>query len=193
MQAHAIFLQLIVLGCKASIAVLLLTAGGAKVADRAGFAGTVRMFLPGPARRVPAPAAVLAFVIAAGELAAGAASLAMPGVGWLNPAVLVICGGFVVVWTVGYWRHGGRPCRCFGALSRRGFTVAGIGRAAGFALAAALATATVPAAAIQLSGLTRLGLLGGAVLVAAAAFSAAAAAGAKREAGWALWRGFRFT
>jgi hypothetical protein len=191
-HAQGIFPQLAVLGAKASIAVLLLAAGGAKMADLTGFAGTVRMFLPRPARRIPGPSAVLAAAIAAGEIAAGAASLSMPAVGWLNVAVLVICCGFVVVWTVGYARHSGRPCRCFGALSRRGFTVAGIGRAAGLALGAAVATASVPAVAIQLSVLTRLGLLAGGLLVAAGAFSAAAAAGAKREPGLALWREFRF-
>jgi hypothetical protein len=184
-HAEGIFLQLAVLSAKASIAVLLLAAGGAKLADLAGFAATVRLFVPGPAR-------ALAAVIAAGEVAAGAASLSMPAVGWLNPAVLVICCCFLVVWAVGYVRHAGRPCRCFGALSRRGFTVAGIGRGAGLALMAAAATVSVPEAAIQLSLLTRLGLLAGGALVAMAAFSAAAAVGNKREPGWVLWRRFRF-
>ncbi len=192
MHAGGTFSQLVVLGCKASIAVLLLAAGGAKVADLAGFAATVRMFLPRRARRVSAPSLMLAASIAAGEVVTGAASLSMPALGWLNPVVLVICCGFVVTWTVGYAAHSGRPCRCFGALSRRGFTAAGIGRAAGLAVAAAVATASVPAGAIQLSVLTRLGLLAGGVLVAAGAFSAAAAVAAKREPGWALWRRFRF-
>jgi hypothetical protein len=134
---------------------------------------------------VPGHARVLAAAIAIGEVAAGSASLSMPAVGWLNPAVFVICCCFLAVWTVGYLRHAGRPCRCFGALSRRGFTAAGIGRAAGLTLAALAATASVPQVAIELSLLTRLGLLAGAALVVMAAFSAAAAAGAKREAGLA--------
>lgn len=186
MHAEGFFLQLGVLACKTSIAVLLLAAGGAKIADLAGFAATVRLFVPGRAR-------ALAAVIAAGEAVAGAASLSLPGVGWLNPAVLVICCCFVVVSAVGWARHrarrgvlGGRPpepappCRCFGALSRRGFTSAGIGRAVALTLAAVAATASVPQAAIKLGVLTRLGLLGGGALVAIAAFSAAAAAGARR-------------
>lgn len=178
MHAEGVFAQLVVFGGKASIAVLLLAAGGAKLADLAGFASTVQMFSPRHARP-------LAVVIAAGEIAAGAASLSMPAVGWLNLVVLVICCAFLVVWGVGYVRHSGRPCRCFGALSRRGFTAGGIGRAAGLTLAAAVATVGVPPAAIQLSLLTRLGLLAGSALVAMAAFSAAAAAGAKREPRWA--------
>jgi hypothetical protein len=180
-------LALAVLGCKASIAVLLLAAGGAKLADLAGFSATVRLFVP-----VPALSSAAAAVIAAGEVATGAASLSMPAVGWINLAVLVVCCGFLAVWIVGYARHAGRPCRCFGALSRRGFTAAGIGRAAGLLAAAAVATASVPPTAVQLSVVTRLGLLAGGALVAGAAFSAAAAAGAKRETGWALWRRFRF-
>lgn len=183
MHAGGIFAQIAVLACKASIAVLLLTAGGAKLADLAGFAATVRLFVPVRA---------LAVVIAAGEIGAGAASLSLPAVGWLNQAVFVICCGFLVVWAVGYARHAGRPCRCFGALSKRGFTLAGIGRAAGLTVAAFAATASVPGVAVRLSLLTRLGLLAGAALVAAAAFSAAAAAGARREPGIVLWRGFRF-
>jgi len=178
MHADGAFLQLVVLGCKASIAVLLLAAGGAKLADLAGFASTVRLFVPGHAR-------ALAAAIAIGEIVAGSASLSMPAVRWLSPAVLVICCCFLAAWTVGYARHSGRPCRCFGALSRRGFTAAGIGRAAGLTLAALAATARVPQVAIQLSLLTRFGLLAGAALVATAAFSAAAAAGAKREPGLA--------
>lgn len=185
MHAGGIFPQLAVLGCKASIAVLLLAAGGAKLADLAGFAATVRLFVPGYAR-------VLAAVIAGGEVVSGAASLSLPAAGWLNLAVLVICCCFVAVSAVGYARRPGHQCRCFGGLSRRRFTLAGVGRAAVLTLAAVAATASVPPAAIELSPLTRLGLLGGGALVAVAAFSAAAAAGAKREPGWALWRRFRF-
>lgn len=184
MHAQDVFLQLAVLGCKASIAVLLLAAGGAKLADRAGFAATVRLFVPGRLLRAQGISSVLAWMIAAGEMLTGVVSLSLPAVGWLNPAVLAICCCFLVVWTVGYARHPDRPCRCLGALSQRGFTLAGIGRAAGLTLAATAATASVPQVATQLSVLTRLGLLAGGVLVATAAFSAAAAAGAKREPGW---------
>jgi len=172
------------LGCKSSLAVLLLAAGGAKVADLAGFAATAALFVPG---RLPRAPAISAAVIAAGEVVTGAASLSFPAARWLNLVVLAVCCCFLVVWTVGYVRHADRPCRCFGALSRRGFTRAGIGRAAGLTLAAIAATAGVPRVAVQLSVVTRFGLLAGGVLVAVAAFSAAAAAGghrAKREPGW---------
>jgi hypothetical protein len=184
-HAHAIVLQIAVLGAKTSIAVLLLAAGGAKLADRAGFAATVRLFVPGAVPGALAVSSVLAAVIAMGEIVTGVASLSLPAVGWVNPVVLVICCGFLVTWTVGYARHAGRPCRCFGALSRRGFTRAGIGRAACLTLAAVAATAAVPQAALQLTLVTRLGLLAGGTLVAVAAFTAAAAAGAKPEPGLA--------
>lgn len=171
MHASGTFAEVIVFGCKASIAVMLLVAGGAKLADLAGFAATVRLFVPRRARG-GLPRA-LAAAIAAGEILAGAASLSLPGAGWLNMVMLVVCCSFLVVWTVGYVRHSGRPCRCFGALSRRGFTAGGVGRAAGLVLAATVATATVPPVAVGLSVPTTLGLLAGGALVALAAFSAA--------------------
>jgi hypothetical protein len=180
----------VVLACKAFIAVLLLTAGGAKLAGLAGFAETVRLFVP---RRMPRGVRLaVAACIGGGELGVGAASLSVPAAGWLNPVVLAICGCFLLTLTFGYVRHRGRPCRCFGALSRRGFTTAGIGRAAGLVAAAAAATASVPPRAITLSPPTRLGLLACGLLVGAAAYSAAAAVGAKRQPWWALWCGYRF-
>ncbi|HUC58450.1 MAG TPA: MauE/DoxX family redox-associated membrane protein [Streptosporangiaceae bacterium] len=171
-------LQVGVLGCKSGLAVLLLAAGGAKVADLRGFAGSVRLFLPSATSTLALRlSGVIAGVIACGELAVGAASLALPGVRWLGWAVAVVCVGFLATWTAGYARHRGRPCRCFGALSRRGFSGAGVLRAGGLVLAALAALARVPVSSVQLGQGARAGLLAGAVLVAAAAFSAAAAAG----------------
>jgi hypothetical protein len=176
--------QVVVLGCKASIAVLLLAAGGAKLADLPGFASTVRLFTPASAAGwFPASAAP---VIAAGELAAGAASLAMPRAGWINPIVVAICGSFLVVWIAGFARHRGRSCQCFGGLSHSVFSGAGIGRAAGLVLAAGVALLDVPQQAVALSMGGQLGLLAIGVLIAVAAFSAAAATGGRREgARWA--------
>lgn len=172
-----------VLGCKASIAVLLLAAGGAKLADLSGFAATVRLFAP---RRVPPGLPLVAAAcVAVGEVSVGAASLSAPATGWLNPAVLAICCAFLAAGTVGYVRYRDRPCRCFGALSRRGFTALGLGRAAGLLGAAVAASATVPPLAISLSPSTRLGLLACGLLVAGATYAAAAAVGAKRGPGWA--------
>ncbi len=169
-------LQVGVLGCKAGIAVLLLAAGGAKLADLRGFAASVRLFLPrGTGDWLPA---TLARGIAAGELAAGAASLTVPLVRWLNVVVLAICVSFLAVAAAGYLWHRGRPCRCFGALSRRGFSAAGMLRAGGLVLAALVATVRVPLSSVQLGAGPSVALLACAVLVAAAAFGAATAAAA---------------
>src|SRR5580658_4358861 len=175
MHASGTAIQIVVLGGKALIAVLLLVAGGAKLADLRGFAVTVRLFVPSA---VPgAWSAALAGGIAAGEIACGAASLSVPRAGWLNSVVLGICCGFLAVWTVGYARHRGHTCRCFGALSRRGFTAAGVARAVGLVLLAAIALARVPAPSVQLSVVWQLALLAGAALVAGVADGAAAVAG----------------
>ena len=117
------------LACKTAIAVLLVAAGGAKLADRRGFAASVRLFLPGPA--APRLHRAVALGIAGGEIAVGAASLSSPRARWLNLVVLAICCGFVAVSAAGYRWHRGRSCRCFGALSRRRFNLAGLGRSAG--------------------------------------------------------------
>ena len=172
-------MAVVVLSAKAVIAVLLLAAGGAKLADLPGFAEAVRLFAP---RRVPA--SVLrgaAAGLAVGEIAAGSASLSSPALGWLNPVILVIGCGFVAVSTAGYIWHRDRSCRCFGALSKRTFNAAGIGRAAVVAAGAALATVPVRPSLIQLSPAGRLALLAGAVLVTGAAAVAAVAVAAGRD------------
>jgi Methylamine utilisation protein MauE len=165
----------VALGCKAAIAVLLAAAGGAKLADLSGFAATVRQFWPVQARP-------LAVAIALTEVGLGAASLSSPRVRWLNLAVLALSVGFVAVALAGYRWHRARPCRCFGALSTRGFTPAAVGRACLIAVAAAIAT--IPAAPVltRLGDLGRFGLLAGALLVAFAARSAAASASPRQEA-----------
>jgi hypothetical protein len=171
--------QIAVLGCKASIAVLLLVAGGAKLADLPGFADVAVLFLPRlRARRLPM---LIAAGVAAAELAAGAASLSLPRAGSVNLAVLAICCCFLAVATTGYLRHRGRSCRCFGALSGRGFGLAGVVRAAVLVLAAAIAIANVPHPAVAVSVSGGLALLAGGALVAGAAFAAAAAVGSKRD------------
>src|SRR5229473_2095162 len=87
----------------------------------------------------------------------------------------------------------GRPCRCFGSLSGRNFSAAGIARAVIIAACAAVAVAPVRPGLTQLGAAGRLGLLAGALLVAAAAYSAAAAVGAgqardsRREGRSARW------
>lgn len=168
------------LACKAAVAVLLVAAGGAKLADLPGFAATVRLFLP--ARTAPGIRLAVAVTVAAGEIAIGAASLSSPQAGWLNPAVLALCGGFMLVSALGYLRFPGRACNCFGALSGRSFSPAAIGRAALLTAVAALALAPVDAPLIRLGAASRLGLLAGAALIAWCACTAAAAIGAGRDA-----------
>lgn len=178
-------MTVIVLGCKTVIAVLLVAAGGAKLADLSGFAAAVRLFVP----RATAPVLLRAFAlgIALTELVAGAASLSSPQAGWLNLPIAVIGTSFVVVSAAGYAWHRGQSCRCFGALSGRGFTRAGIGRAVAVAAGAVLALFPVRSSLVQVGLAGRLALLAGAVVVAAAAHAAAAAIGNGQDArpGWA--------
>jgi hypothetical protein len=173
------------LGAKAILAVMLLVAGGAKLADLAGFAASVRLFIP---RRLAAAAwsrpasRGLAGALAAGELALGGASLTSPAAGWLNPVVLGAGCAFVAVSLAGYVFHRGRSCRCFGALSQRRFDRAGIGRAVLIAALAGLATAAVPPSSIQLGLASRGLLLAASCLIAFAAFTAARSLAVSREA-----------
>jgi hypothetical protein len=164
---------------------MLLVAGGAKLADLAGFAASVRLFAP---RRVAGSLSAqpllqsAALTLAAGELVLGAASLTSPALRWLNFAVLAACGAFAAVAGVGYAVHRGRSCRCFGALSQRRFDLAGIGRAVVVAALAALACGGVPASATRLGLADRGLLLAAAGFLACIAFTAARALAASRDA-----------
>jgi methylamine utilization protein MauE len=168
----------VALGAKAVLAVLLIVAGGAKLADLHGFASAVTMLAPrrlAVTRSWPGAARALALGVAAGELVLGGVSLAWPALGGVNLAVLGAGAGFVAVSAAGYAFRRGRSCRCFGALSRRTFDRAGLARAAGIAVVAALAATTAPAtaAAVALTPASS-GLLGGAAAaLAAVAFTAA--------------------
>jgi hypothetical protein len=174
------------LGAKAALAVMLLIAGGAKLADLAGFAASVRLFAPRRlARSAPSAAAArrVALAVALGELALGGASLSSPELGWLNPVVLAVGCAFVAVSGTGYAFHRGRSCRCFGALSQRRFDLAGVGRAVAVAALAAVATTAVPPPSSVRLGLADRGLLLAATcLLAFVAFTAARALAASRDA-----------
>ena len=167
----------LVFAAKAAVAVLLLASGGAKLADLAGFGATIRLLAPARTpSRVLAVAHQAAVTIAAAELLAGAASLCWPALGWVNLAVLALSCSFVVVAGVGYARHRGRPCHCFGALTRRGFGLASMLRAVAILAAAATACAPVgPASQLHFALGFHLLLLAAAVLMAAAAAAAAKA------------------
>jgi hypothetical protein len=165
-----------ILGAKAVLAVMLVVAGGAKLADVRGFAVTVRLFLP-PAvatRSWSVPAACwAAAAVAAGELLLGASSLSSPAVAWLNDAVLGAACSFVAVSGTGYAFHRGRSCRCFGGLSQRRFDLAGVGRAVLIAGLAVLAVLSVPTSLVRLGSADRGLLLSAATLLACVAFTAA--------------------
>ncbi len=167
---------IVALGAKAAVAVLLLVAGGAKLADLTGFAAAIRLFLP-----AAAPQAVLAGLPAAGaalaltELLTGVASLCWPAAGWLNWVVLALACGFVVVAAIGFTRHRGRPCRCFGALTRRSFGVRATAQALLIAGVAGLALRPARPAQVDLGLAEHLLLLAGASLLGLAAYTAARA------------------
>jgi hypothetical protein len=167
----------LILGAKAGLAVLLLVAGGAKLADLAGFEAAIRQLVPGRRRQL---GPVAAPAIAAAELAAGVASLCWPALGFVNVAVLGLAIGFAVVAAAGYARRRGQPCRCFGALTRRAFGRRELGQSVAIMAAAAIAARPVVPATVQLAGAAHLLLLCGAGLTVLAAFTAARALQAGR-------------
>jgi hypothetical protein len=169
-------MTVLVLAAKAAVAVLLLAAGGAKLADPASFAAAIRLFVPPAApswvrARVPAAAAA----IIATELVCGAASLCWPSAGWVNLAVLALACGFTIVAVIGYTRFRGRPCRCFGALTRRSFSVRSLTQSLVILAVAALATRPAGDAAVAIGLTAHLLLLAVAGLLALAACTAAKA------------------
>lgn len=198
-----------VLGAKALLAVMLLVAGGAKLADLDSFAASVRLFLP---RRVPRrlprplahrlprrhrpgapPAAAglltspasarrIAGAVAVAELGLGAASLAAPAIWPLNLAVLATACCFAAVSGIGFAFHRGRSCRCFGALSRRKFDRAGLARAGAVAALAGGATVPVGPAAVALTPAGHGLLLAGSAVIAFVAFTAARSLAVSRDA-----------
>jgi hypothetical protein len=174
----------LVLAVKAGLAVLLLAAGGAKLADLDGFGTAIGIFLPG---HVPAGIAgrvkTAAAAVAVTEVAAGAISLGWPAARWANVLVLVLACGFTVVAAVGYGRHRGRPCRCFGALTRRGFSRRTLLQAVLITVAAVVAASGVHSAAVSLGLAAHLLLLAAAGLMALAAATAARAMMADAAAG----------
>jgi len=167
----------LVLAAKAAVAVLLLASGGAKLPDLAGFAATIRLFAPARAQtRLPAAARHAAVMIATAELLAGAVSLCWPALRWVNLAALALSCGFAVVASLGYARHQGRPCHCFGALTRRGFGLVSLLRALAILALAAIACIPVrPAPQLHFALGFHLVLLAAAALMAAAAAAAASA------------------
>jgi hypothetical protein len=181
-----------ILGAKALLAVMLLVAGGAKLADLDSFAASVRLFLPRGRPGAPPPAAGLlmssatarriGLAVALAELGLGGASLAAPAISPLNLTVLGAAGCFAAVSGIGFAFHRGRSCLCFGALSRRKFDLAGLIRAG--AVLALAGAAAVPVAPAEVA-LTPAGhglLLAGSAFIAFVAFTAARSLAASRDA-----------
>lgn len=163
------------LGAKAAVAVLLLVAGGAKLADLAGFASAIRLFLPTAPRPMLAALPAASAGLALAELLTGAASLCFPAARWLNWLVLALASGFFIIAVVGYARYRGRPCRCFGALTRRAFGLRSIGQTLLIAVTAAAALRPARPAQLNLGLADHLLLLAAACLLVLAAFTAARA------------------
>jgi methylamine utilization protein MauE len=181
-----------VLGAKALLAVMLLVAGGAKLADLDGFAASVRLFLP-RRHRPGAPAAAglltsqpsarrIAGAVALAELGLGGASLAAPASWPLNLAVLATACCFAAVSGIGFAFHRGRSCRCFGALSGRKFDLAGLIRAGAVTVLAGAAAVPVAPAAVALTPAGHGLLLAGSAFIAFVAFTAARSLAASRDA-----------
>jgi hypothetical protein len=172
-------MDVLVLGAKSALAVLLVVAAGAKLADLPGFASAVRLFVPRPAPWPILRAAALGIALA--EFALGAASLSSPAAGWLNPVVWAVGCAFIAVSGAGYAFHRGRSCRCFGALSQRRFDAAGIARSILIAAVAAVAMAPVQPSSVRLTATARFLLLAAAALLAFAALTAARVLAMSRE------------
>ncbi len=162
----------LVLTAKAALAVLLLAAGGAKLADPAGFAAAIRLFVPPRAQALVSP--TVAAVIAA-ELAAGTVSLCWPAAAWANLAVLMLACGFTAVAAIGYARYRDRPCRCFGALTGRAFSARSLLQSVVILAAAVLATRPAGQPQVTLGLSAHLLLIAAGALMALAAYTAARA------------------
>lgn len=165
--------DILILGSKSAIAVMLLVAAGAKLSDPDSFGAAVRLFVPlrTPARLVR----TLALGIALLELTLGAASLSSPAALWLNRAIFGLACAFVIVSAAGFAFHRGRACLCFGALSRRRFDTWSLVRSVIIVVGAAVGMLRTPAASVQVGPALRVVLLMAALLVALAASSAARA------------------
>lgn len=156
---------------KSLLAVMLLVAGGSKLADLASFAAAVRLFVP---RRVGWDVVRrIAAGVAMSEVVLGVGSLSWPSAGWVNLLVLAFACGFVAISLAGYVFHRGRSCRCFGALSKRKFDAAGVLRSIGIGGVAAISTYRVGPTLVNVGTSDGLLLFLAGSLVALAAFTAA--------------------
>ena len=169
----------IALAAKAGLAVVLIVAGAAKLADLPSFVAAARLLLPS---RVPhAWLRMAAYGVVGIELGVGSISLALPNQTWLNTVVCVIACGFVLASAYGFATHRGRPCACFGGISGTTFDSSGVFRSVLVAISAAVALHDVPSTSAELTWSQRTLLAGAALLLAAVAFTAARALSMGRE------------
>jgi hypothetical protein len=170
---------MLVLCAKAAFAVILIIAGGAKLADLAGFAEVLRLLI---GTRWPAPAYIcIATGTAFAEVLLGCASLSFPAAKWVNLLALIAGCAFVIVSVTGLALHRGRSCNCFGALSRIKFDVQGVFRSVIFAVFALLAMIGVGPSAVRLGVTTQVLLLAAGAMLISVSFAAAKALAALPE------------
>lgn len=106
---------------KLILALVLLTAGAAKLADLQAFRRTLeRLELP--------LAQAAAAAVALGEIATGGVSLAGLFPHETNLALLAVTALFVVISAYGLRKHAGAPCRCFGSLYESRFNASSLMR-----------------------------------------------------------------
>jgi hypothetical protein len=174
-------MDIVVLAIKAALALMLLVAGSAKLADVRGFAVSVQLFVPRHAPGFVLPGIALCAGLA--ELLLGAASFAFPALSWVNVGVLVAGCVFVLLSAAGYLFHRGIPCSCFGRLSPHVFDALTLARSLGIAaLAAVVAVSTVSAQATRITVVAHVLLLATATVLSAAAATAARTLAALAEA-----------
>ena len=163
---------MLALCAKATFAVILIIAGGAKLADLTGFAAVFRLFIT---MRLPAPVyAYMATGTALAEAFLGCVSLSFPAVKWVNLTALIAGCAFVVVSVTGLVFHRGRSCNCFGALSRIKFDARGVFRSLILAAFAVLAMIGASPSA-RLCATSQLLLLATGAMLSAVSFTAAKA------------------
>jgi len=164
---------------KATFAVILIIAGGAKLADLTGFAAVFRLFI---AMRLPTPVyAYLARGTALAEVFLGCVSLSFPAVKLVNLIALTAGCAFVVVSVTGFAFHRGRSCNCFGVLSRIKFDARGVFRSLILAAFAVLAVIGASPSAARLCATSQLLLLATGAVLSAVSFTAAKALAVHQE------------
>lgn len=174
-------MNFLVLAAKSGLALMLIVAGSAKLAGVSGFAASVKLFMP--VHGSPRAMERTAIAIATFELILGSASLGFPSVAVINFLVLATACAFLTISSIGYVRHRGKSCLCFGQLSNRVFDAVGVMRSLVIVgLAASVAVIAVSRSAIQLSTAGHVLLLGGAVVVAVATYTAARGTAMTNEA-----------